>query len=235
MKNCLFTDKCKNNNDCENCEIAMIQSEVLRLSNIPKKYRGKRLAESLPPTLSEDAKKKLLVYADNFDKMKENGINMLIYPQPSKDNLEGCGTGKTTIACALGQEYIKQHLKEFNLSPLTLFINAEEFADLKRRESTHEPLDEMETYILNNVEKAPFLIIDDLGAEKISDFTLQSLYGLINTRLNNFMITIYTTNLTPQALQVALGERLYSRIVSSLRIETSGQDLRQQFINNLFS
>lgn len=234
MEKCLFIDRCQNNNDCENCEISMIQSEVLRLSNIPKKYRGKRLEDNLPPTLSENAKKNITVYAQNFDKMKANGINMLIYPQPSKDNIEGCGTGKTTIACALGQEYIRQHLKEFNLSPLALFINAEEFADLKRRESIHGELNEMETYILANVEKAPFLIIDDLGAEKISDFTLQSLYGLINTRLNNFMITVYTTNLTPQALQVALGERLYSRIVSSLRIETSGQDLRQQFINNLF-
>lgn len=235
MEKCLFTDKCQNNQDCDSCELAMIQSEVLRLSNIPKKYRGKRLVESLPPTLNEEAKKNLMVYSKNFDKMKDNGINMLIYPKPSKDNIEGCGTGKTTIACALGQEYIVQHIKEFNLSPLTLFINAEEFADLKKREATGKPLDEMETYILSNVEKAPLLIIDDLGAEKISDFTIQSLYGLINTRLNNYMITIYTTNLSPQALQVALGERLYSRIVSSLKIETSGQDLRQQFINNLFN
>lgn len=235
MEKCLFIDKCQCNQNCTNCEISLIQSEILRLSNIPKKYRGKRLADNLPPTLSEEAIKKLNVYASNFYKMQENGINMLIYPQPAPNNLEGCGTGKTTIACALGQEYIRQNIKDFNLTPLTLFINAEEFADLKKREALNKPLNEMEAYILDNVEKAPFLIIDDLGAEKISEFTIQSLYGLINTRLNNYMITVYTTNLTPEALQLALGERLYSRIVSSLKIETSGQDLRQQFINNLFN
>lgn len=234
MEKCLFRDKCPNNFNCENCEILLIQNEVLRLSNIPQKYRGKRLEGNLPPTLTEDDKKKLLIYKDNFEKMQENGINLLIYPKATADNIEGCGTGKTTIACALGQEYIRQHIREFNMNPLALFVNAEEFADLKKREATGKKLDEFEEYILNNVEKAPFLIIDDLGAEKISDFTIQSLYGLINTRLNSYMLTVYTTNLTPENLQLALGERLYSRITSSLKIETSGQDLRQTFINNLF-
>lgn len=234
MKDCLFIDKCPRQKQCEGCQIKVIQDEVLRMSNIPAKYRGLRLEANIPPTVQGEGRKNLLTYMQNLAIMEEKGINMLIYPKATADNMEGCGTGKTTIACALGQEYIRQNIKKFDLTPLALFINAEEFADLKRREATGKQLTEMERYTLDNVEKAPFLIIDDLGAEKISDFTIQSLYGLINTRINNPMITIYTTNLSMEGLQLHLGERLYSRIASSLKIETSGKDLRQALMNSLF-
>jgi DNA replication protein DnaC len=44
-------------------------------------------------------------------------------------------------------------------------------------------------------ERCDLLILDDLGAEKLSDWTLEQLYRLIDARVRNRRRTVITTNL----------------------------------------
>ena len=72
------------------------------------------------------------------------------------------------------------------------------------------------------------LIIDDLGAEFVTQFSISALYNLINTRQNKGLSTIISTNLSASELAGKYEGRIYSRIIGSdytvLRFE--GEDRR---------
>lgn len=59
------------------------------------------------------------------------------------------------------------------------------------------------------------LIIDDLGTEFINQFTVSTLYNLLNTRQNRGKSTIISTNLSADELAGKYEGRIYSRIVGS--------------------
>lgn len=64
----------------------------------------------------------------------------------------------------------------------------------------------------------PVLVLDDLGAEKSSDWTMEQLYSLINSRYKNLLPTIITTNLTYPEMEARYGERTVRRIVDDAKI-----------------
>jgi DNA replication protein DnaC len=77
------------------------------------------------------------------------------------------------------------------------FITAPEFL-LKIRDCYSN--DHPESKIINEYSSAPMLVIDDPGAEKASEFAIQSLYVLIDRRYREQLPTIVTTNLTLPAI-----------------------------------
>ena len=73
------------------------------------------------------------------------------------------------------------------------------------------------------------LVIDDLGAERATDWTDERLGALINRRWLEELPTIATTNLEPKDLEATLGARTYSRLAGngSLGIRLTGVDRRR--------
>jgi len=57
------------------------------------------------------------------------------------------------------------------------------------------------------------LHIDDLGAEKRTDWVLEQLYSVVNERYESERSMIVTTNLGPEALEEQIGPRTVSRLV----------------------
>ena len=78
--------------------------------------------------------------------------------------------------------------------------------------------------------KVPFLLLDDLGAEKVSDFTLQTLYDLLDRRYGECLETLITSNLTLGQLAEHYGlhgDRLASRIAGmGTTLAIKGKDRR---------
>jgi DNA replication protein DnaC len=70
------------------------------------------------------------------------------------------------------------------------------------------------------------LVIDDIGAEKPSDYTQAVIYEIINTRYNDMKPTIVTTNLSSKDMTEIYGSRMLSRIASGVIIQLSGNDMR---------
>lgn len=65
--------------------------------------------------------------------------------------------------------------------------------------------------------RIPLLLVDDLGTEKISEFTEEATYRLLNERYNECRPMIITTNLPARATgQLDLVDKLGERIVSRL-------------------
>ena len=73
------------------------------------------------------------------------------------------------------------------------------------------------------------LIIDDLGTEQLTQFTLATLYHLLNTRLNHGKQTIINTNVTGEELQTRYESRITSRLLGEYDVLLfSGNDIRMQ-------
>ena len=57
------------------------------------------------------------------------------------------------------------------------------------------------------------LHIDDLGAEKTTEWVLEQLYSIVNARYEEQRAIVVTTNLMPDELAEQIGERTVSRLV----------------------
>lgn len=72
------------------------------------------------------------------------------------------------------------------------------------------------------------LIIDDLGTEFSTQFTLSALYNIVNCRDLEGRPTIISTNLTPERIKETYSDRIASRILSNYTmLKFEGADIRQ--------
>jgi DNA replication protein DnaC len=72
------------------------------------------------------------------------------------------------------------------------------------------------------------MILDDLGTEMVSPYSISALYTLINTRLENGKTTIISTNCTDAELQRNYSPQILSRIEGAyLALPFEGRDIRQ--------
>ncbi len=78
------------------------------------------------------------------------------------------------------------------------------------------------------------LIIDDLGTEPVTQFTVSSLYNLINTRSMNEKQVLLNTNLTKDEIKKKYGDRIASRLIGeAIILQFVGNDVRLQKIGKL--
>ena len=147
-------------------------------------------------------------YVKNFAKKKENML--LIGPT---------GTGKTHISTAIAGALIHQGYDVIYDSTQNILsdFEADRFRNSYGREENHS-----DKYM-----ECTLLIIDDLGTEFSNQFTLSTLYNLLNTRQNKGLATIISTNLTPEDLARKYEDRIYSRIIGGAKIlPFEGKDKR---------
>jgi DNA replication protein DnaC len=80
---------------------------------------------------------------------------------------------------------------------------------------------------LHVCEEARLLLLDDLAAERVTDWTSETLYRLVDARYARRLPTIVTTNASGQQIRDGLGERVASRLNGLGRIVTlDGPDRR---------
>lgn len=107
----------------------------------------------------------------------------------------GCGTGKTFLACLIALAQINQEFKSFFLTSTSLFYKLNPFEQKK----------DFIAEVRNEVLQSHCLILDDLGAEKSSDWTNSTLFDVINHRYNENAQTIITSNFDIKTLQKRWG------------------------------
>ncbi len=73
------------------------------------------------------------------------------------------------------------------------------------------------------------LVLDDLGADRATDWTTERLYRIINRRWMEQRPIVATTNLETKDLRESLGERCYSRLVGdgAVCVRLGGEDRRR--------
>jgi len=73
-----------------------------------------------------------------------------------------------------------------------------------------------------------FLIIDDLGAEKSTEFSITTLYIILDRRIRELKTTIITTNLSMSQIEEHLGARIASRLSEMKNIKINMPDHRKR-------
>jgi DNA replication protein DnaC len=142
------------------------------------------------------------------------------------------GIGKTHLAAAvLKTVVVDKHVR-------ALFYDVRDLLRVIR--STYNPVVRTaEMDILRPVMDAELLVLDDLGAEKPSEWVEETMNLIVNTRYNERRPTIFTTNyenLPDEAdldtLKVRVGFRLHSRLHEMCEfLEYDGGDFRMMPAN----
>lgn len=129
------------------------------------------------------------------------------------------GLGKTHLSLAIANKAIEKGFNVVYGSAHNLLseIEKEHFGRLKSDDSPED-----------NVLNADLLILDDLGAEFSTSFTVSMVYNIINTRILKGLPTIISTNLWYDEISDKYGNRVYSRIIGNYTpLEFAGRDVRQ--------
>lgn len=128
------------------------------------------------------------------------------------------GLGKTHLSLAIAQEISKNGYSALYASAPDLFRKLQE-EYFGRGE---QGVDTMKTLL-----DADLVIIDDLGAEIDNQFTMTSLYNIVNTRINYNKPVIISTNLTLKEIEQRYSERIASRLATIYKcLKFVGKDIR---------
>jgi len=137
------------------------------------------------------------------------------------------GIGKTHIAVSVLQQVIRRtgaHGLYYDTRTL-----------LREIRSTYNPvLHQAEMDVIRPVMEAELLVLDDIGAERLTDWVEETMSSIVNTRYNERRPTIFTSNYEDipdegemNSLLVRVGFRLHSRLREMCEfLEYDGPDFR---------
>ncbi|MBQ8163349.1 MAG: ATP-binding protein [Clostridia bacterium] len=135
----------------------------------------------------------------------------------------GTGLGKTHLSTSVAKYLIDNGYNVIYETAQNIFSDFEKdrFRD---RFSGEEP-------ISSKYLECDLLIIDDLGTEIVSAFSVSCLYNIINTRLNKDLPIIANTNLRQDEIRKLYQDRITSRLFGEFIIKRfMGEDIRKQKI-----
>lgn len=185
-------------------------------SLISRRLRKANLENYIPQNKSQEiAKKSVEKYINIFD--KDEPINILF--------TGGYGVGKSHLAKTITDGIMKMENPETKKNYTAIFISVPKLLR-KIRSTFNRNSDISEGDILEILETADLLVLDDVGVENMSDFSEEKLFDLVDSRQG--MHTIYTTNYNENDLFDLLGERNFSRVVNedTKVIEIEGENYR---------
>jgi DNA replication protein DnaC len=142
------------------------------------------------------------------------------------------GVGKTHLAAAVLKQVIQ------TTAARGLFYDTRDLLRVIR--STYDPsIRTTELEILRPVMMADLLVLDDLGAEKTSEWVEETMNLIVNTRYNERRLTIFTSNYAdipddtdPNALLFRIGHRMRSRLHEMCEfVVMDGADYREMPTN----
>lgn len=167
-----------------------------------------------PPDLKEYMAE-LLAYCKRFAQSVADGE-----PNDSLLLQGDTGLGKTYLASAVGNHVVAA-------KRTVVYFTFSEFMDLIRLQKFNED-EEGYREGLQRLLDADLIILDDLGAEKVTDFVAQELFNMINHRLNRQKPMVVSTNLRPDELLDYYGERIGSRLLFGFEaLQLRGVDVRR--------
>lgn len=189
-------------------------------SVIPRKFQGVSFERPPVSDMARDfqargAVEEIRSYLRDLDENLENGRGVWLYGDP--------GTGKTTLAMLVSRMALESShsVAIYSLPKLLARI---------RRTYDAEPGGDSYLTFFERLTSVDLLHIDDLGAEKRSDWVLEQLYALINERYEAQRSILVTTNLDEPELKAQIGERTVSRLVEmcgTCMIPMHGDDRRE--------
>lgn len=195
--------------------------KYIQKSGIPDRFRFKFLPDFKEQYDNGQSNPKARVLKDVFrgtiDKIrkKESTKGLYLWGEP--------GRGKTYFAYILLNELIFQFVKPGKFISLSKSFQELRHTFDESSETHGQAVPMME--ILSNV---PYLVIDDFGVQRNTEWEMEILYNLIDARYANRRLTFVTTNQKVDELKDLAQGRIYSRFLEMCHIiEVLGHDFRE--------
>jgi DNA replication protein DnaC len=187
-------------------------------SVIPPRYRGVSFDRPPVADMSRQLETKAAVnevraYVDELDERLDSGRGLWLFGDT--------GTGKTTLAMLVSKSALEsgRSVAIYSLPKLLARI---------RRTYDSEPGGDSYLAFFERLTSVDLLHIDDLGAEKRSDWVLEQLYAIVDERYEAQRSIVVTTNLDQAELEAQIGPRTVSRLLEICGdpLPLFGEDLR---------
>lgn len=156
-------------------------------------------------------------YVANFDKMKNDGKGLLFFG--------GVGSGKTYTSACIANALLERGNR----------VRVTNFATIANEiQSSFDGRDEY----YEALARYDLLVIDDLLAERKTEYMSEIVYNVIDTRYRSGLPLIVTTNLTSEELKNPADityQRIFSRLLEMcIPIKVSGADRRRKILINTY-
>ena len=178
-------------------EAAKDMEKIQRLRNaslLDEKLRGATFGAFKVTKYNERNLKLCRRYAMKFDQMVEKDQGLIFWGS--------VGTGKSFAAACIANYLLDRKVPVV----MTSFVKLLEVFQSGRDE---------ETSILNRLGYAKLVIFDDLGAERGTDYALEKVYNIVDSRYRKNLPMILTTNLTIDDMKSEVDmryRRIYDRV-----------------------
>ncbi len=219
-----FCEACKdtgyvNNHRCKCYKEALKDIQRNRLSKIAPLEES--TFESFNIAYYPDDEGSVLSPRAKAERIKENCRKYAVSFTTASNNIMfmgGTGLGKTHLSLAIANAVINRGFS-------VVYGNAQNILSDLQNENFGRS--DNIRYAEKDVLGCDLLIIDDLGTEFKSSYTVACLYNIINTRISAKLPTIISTNYTIDELEEKYDQRITSRITGIFKLLTlEGNDIR---------
>jgi DNA replication protein DnaC len=192
----------------------MTDDDVIETVDMPNAGDVDRLWRDAPSRFAD-------VTIDDLDFSTRPMVNeWLAHPTRNLLLLGSVGVGKTHVALAAARAWLHYYQRAW------WFTSMPKLLDQIRPSAEHSDV------ALDRAIRVPLLVLDDLGGERPTEWTMERLFIVVNQRWLENRPTVATSNLAVESgqgpLPDAIGARTYSRLVQdAVVVQMAGRDLRR--------
>lgn len=207
------------------CYYDQIVDRKLEFANIPENFKDLTI-NSFRTDLYErpESKQKAMVvkkmaanYVKNFETFQETGKGLYLYSNTK-------GSGKTRMAISIGNALMKVKRKGVKYTTTIDLLD-----EIKKTFDKDSQLTESE--LIESIKKIDVLILDDVGVENPTPWVKTIFYSILDGRMDNNKITIFTSNMSMEELDH--DDRLKSRIEKmAIPMEFPEESIRSKIARN---
>jgi DNA replication protein DnaC len=174
------------------------ESELKRLFSIHdlgERFNDSDFTNFIVRTGSEMCFKLAKKYVEEFDSWE--GESLMFWGEP--------GNGKSHLATAIANELTTKGKR-------IVFISMPDLLEKIKATFNKNSL-ETESQIMKGLQMCDLLIIDDVGAEKVTEWVQEVIFRIVDGRYKRLKPIMVTSNLEPKELAERIGKRAYDRLI----------------------
>lgn len=210
---------------CRECSCGYLQryrlNGRLKFATIPKEFEGQTVDNFQTDCYSTAANRELAAmaqtiakrYVEKFDEIQETGKGLYFYSRVK-------GSGKTRLAVSIANDLIEQKFIQAKFATTIQILD-----QIKATWGGISKNEESEQKLIHDIVSVPVLVIDDIGVEAVKDWINERFYNILNGRMIEKRVTIFTSNCKIEELN--FDDRITNRIVKmALPVQFPDESIR---------
>ena len=210
---------------CRECSCGYLQryrlNGRLKFATIPKEFEGQTVDNFQTDCYSTAANRELAAmaqtiakrYVEKFDEIQETGKGLYFYSRVK-------GSGKTRLAVSIANDLIEMKFIQAKFATTIQILD-----QIKATWGGISKNEESEQKLIHDIVSVPVLVIDDIGVEAVKDWINERFYNILNGRMIEKRVTIFTSNCKIEELN--FDDRITNRIVKmALPVQFPDESIR---------